>query len=336
MSNPSRLVSGAGTGPRHAWPRRVSLTILIVVGISASRYAYNRLVADRNAVSIRSLALADAAETMPSRASLIVCAFNIAHGRGTNDNNFSSTAARRERLTEIGRLLREHHVDVAVLNEVDFDALWTGGENQAEIVAKAGGFPHVLEQRSFDVALPFVHLRFGNAILSRYPITNGTLVHLPALSNSEKRFAGAKQSCFADITIPNKLTIRVFAVHMDPRDEDLRIRCAEPVLACTRSSPHPFICAGDFNSTRSSFLHPSKSTSGATLMDTLIRAELFQTRPETTPAREQMTYSSFAPRIVIDWILVPSNWQILKHEVIDVRLSDHRPVLMEVQLPVGN
>jgi len=72
-----------------------------------------------------------------------------------------------------------------VLNEADFDATWSGGINQAQWIAKHAGYPYHVEQRNYDVSLPFFKPRFGNAILSRWPILDAEQIELPAVSKWE-------------------------------------------------------------------------------------------------------------------------------------------------------
>ena len=45
-----------------------------------------------------------------------------------------------------------------------------------------------------------------------------------------------------------------------------------------------------------------------------------------------MTFPSTAPDRVIDWILVPPAWRIREQQVLDVQLSDHRPVVAAFEM----
>jgi len=51
--------------------------------------------------------------------------------------------------------------------------------NQAAWTADRAGYPHYATQRNYDVSLPFFKMRFGNAVLSRWPIDRVQQVKLP-------------------------------------------------------------------------------------------------------------------------------------------------------------
>jgi endonuclease/exonuclease/phosphatase family metal-dependent hydrolase len=89
---------------------------------------------------------------------------------------------------------------------------------------------------------------------------------------------------------------------------------------------------GDFNSTPTNF-PLAETEGGVTLVEMLRRHPGFRTRPENPPAQEQLTWPSFAPAKLIDWILVPADWRILEYHVRNTDLSDHAAVFMEVSRP---
>lgn len=87
-----------------------------------------------------------------SRSTLRIGAYNIAHGRGTADGNWSGgdENERRGRLNAIAELITAADLDVVVLNEVDFAATWSYHVNQAAWIAEATEFPYWVEQRNLD------------------------------------------------------------------------------------------------------------------------------------------------------------------------------------------
>ena len=70
---------------------------------------------------------------------------------------------RSDRLREIADFLIEVDADVVVLNEVDFDASWSGHLNQAEFLASRAKYPYRVEQRNLDFRVLGWTWRFGNA-----------------------------------------------------------------------------------------------------------------------------------------------------------------------------
>jgi endonuclease/exonuclease/phosphatase family metal-dependent hydrolase len=265
---------------------------------------------------------------------LKLATFNIAHGRGTNESNFSPAAERFQRLKKIAEMLKEEKADIVVLQEVDFDAAWTGHEDQARVIARAAGYKYVLEHRNFDVSFPLVRFRCGNAILSNHRIVASHLVPLPVFSKWEQLVAGAKQAVCVDLQVAKDERVRLLAVHMEPRDEATRVRCSEPVLKCAAASPYPFFCLGDFNSTPTNFPGAAEADRGGlSLLQVLRESKAFQIRPEDPPVPDQLTWPSFAPSRLIDWIMVPNRWNIVDYGVRHTDLSDHRAVFAEVRRP---
>jgi endonuclease/exonuclease/phosphatase family metal-dependent hydrolase len=313
--------------------RRLVLAGGLVAVLVVCRYLSNGLLAERNAVRIR--VIKTTAAPVPAGRidrTLKLAAFNIAHGRGTNASNWSRRAERQDRLRQIAGLLVDQQVDIAVLNEVDFDAVWTGYENQAEIIARAAGFQYVVEQRNLDVAIPFLRLRFGNAVLSRFPVESAQLVRLPAYSERERGLAGAKQGMRADIRLDDRRVIRLFPVHWEHRDGATRVRSAEVIAACVKDSPFPCFCLGDFNDCPSLFVE-APTTNKNRAVDVLLGGGRLKTIPAARMTPDQLTFSSYAPVIAIDWILIPPDWEFASHRVLDLRLSDHRPVFAELSPP---
>jgi endonuclease/exonuclease/phosphatase family metal-dependent hydrolase len=313
------------------WLRRILLIAGLLIAVTVIQYLLNRLFADRSAVRVQSLPVSGNVAAQTFDGTLRLATFNIAHGRGTNEGNWSRAEDRSARLQAIAELLRRQEVDIAVLNEVDLAAWWTGHENQAQIIARKAGFAHVVEQRNFDVSLPFFRLRFGNAILSRYPVASAEFVKLPVRSKREQGLAGAKHGVVADIRLNEKQTIRLFAVHLEYRDEETRARSTEVIAARTKESPYPFVCLGDFNSLPNVFAE-GQNAGKRWAMEVLLEGGSMRTMPTSQPTPDQLTFSSFSPHISIDWIFIPSAWEFSKFEVHDVQLSDHRPVFADVRI----
>jgi endonuclease/exonuclease/phosphatase family metal-dependent hydrolase len=167
-------------------------------------------------------------------------------------------------------------------------------------------------------------------ILTRHKILDAQFVEFPVRSRLEARLAGSKQASYADIQVATNLTLRLFAVHTEYRDEATRVRCAETLLAHAKASPFPFVCMGDFNSSPPGFPGAQQDATGVSLMDLLLKSGRFKTVPVGLPTKEQLTFPSWAPERTIDWILVPANWEIGSQAVLVSDLSDHRPVFMRV------
>jgi len=283
-------------------------------------------------VHLRSLDLPDARPEFTGR--LRLGAFNIAHG--LNLDQYSLRRPKREeirrRLEEMAALLAESELHLVVLNEVDFNSVRTHRFNQAKFIARRGGFPFLAEQINVDTVLPGVQIQYGNALLSRYPLTDPRMISFPGYHVLETLLWGKKNGLLCTVRLGENHHIQVLAVHLDHRLERVRFRGVRAIDALCRSSPLDLVAAGDFNSTPTNFPRAAPHPSGMTAFSWLLSRGYFQTLPTDTPTSQDLTFSSIRPRKVIDWILVPRHWRILDRQVIDRGLSDHRLVIMEVEV----
>lgn len=266
-----------------------------------------------------------AADAQPGM--LRIVTYNIAHGRGAIDDNWQeSNAAKRDRINQIAQFLAKTDADVVVLNEVDFDSTWSGHQNQAAAIATEVGFAYRVEQRNLDFRFLYGSWKFGNAILSKYPIIEAKVVDLPPHAGWEDWLVGHKRGVVATLQLPEEQRVRVLAVHLEHRREINRVRGAKAIVDVAKSSEVPLIVAGDLNSTPPGFPDARTTADGENAMEILQEPGLFQWRPLADPTPSDMTYSSTNPTQIIDWILIPSNATFVAYEVLAGDLSDHRAV----------
>lgn len=261
---------------------------------------------------------------------LRVLAWNVAHGRGNAApgllRNFrgGSEEERVARLARIAAVLRRADADVVVLNEVDFDASWSGGLNQAEVLARAAGYRTRVEQRNYDARLPFATFSFGNALLARAPVRDARWVDLPPHSGLEALAAGAKSASV--VRLDTRIgPVSVVPIHLEVRSAETR-RAALPVLArLPGDESPPIVLAGDFNASPPGWPGAGDSTVVGELLDRGWQSP----RARGAPGPVELTYPMFDPRRAIDWILVEPPLRVVEARVVDVdpELSDHAPVL---------
>ena len=218
-----------------------------------------------------------------------------------------------------------------MLNEVDFGAPWSGHLNQAELVAREAGLPHLLEQRNFEVCLPLYRASWGNAVLSRFPVTGALPVALPTYSTWENVLAGKKRGAVCTIELAEGRTIRLMPIHLEYRSESVCVESARLIEEVRRQSDLPLVCAGDFNSTPVDFPHARTDKDGQSAVSLLLDGGGFQSMPKGPPQTGDFTFRATDPDRVIDWILVPPAWRITSRQVPAVLDSDHLPVLMTVE-----
>lgn len=321
--------------PRKRWALyALAALVLFVVG----HWGWNRAQRERQMIQTPYVWIPSGslmATTYAQTRSLRIGIYNIAHGRGTAESNWDggTPGKRKERLDAIAELLCAADLDVIVLNEVDFDSTWSGGVDQAAWIAQKLRFPHIVEQRNLDFAVPFFRLGFGNAVLSRYPLKSVRAIDYPAHSETEAFLAGKKRGLLCTIELDEGEDIDLLAVHLEHREEDTRVKTAEMIEDLRRASPRPFFAAGDFNSMPLGFPACETDGAGRSALSVLLDGGGFVTLPRETPGDEELTFHSQRPELLIDWVLAPSNWSIAEKEVPDTELSDHRPVFVTVRAP---
>jgi endonuclease/exonuclease/phosphatase family metal-dependent hydrolase len=317
---------------------------LLIFIIAFGPYIYGRLQAPGRRVQL--VESKNAASTKPPifHGRLKIATYNIAHGRGTADGNWSeSSQPKFERIQAIAQQLKTIDADVVVLNEVDFSSTWSGHQNQAKAIAEAAGYRYRVEQRNLDFRFLYGSFKFGNAILSRYPITKAEVIDFPPEKDWESWLVGCKRGAIATVQLAQNQLICIAAVHLEHRSESVRAAGAQKIIELVDSSgENVLIAAGDFNSTPIGFPQSSQTPSGDNALQRLIDCDDFCYSPVEPPSPGQLTFSTMSPKSVIDWILVSkkknehqsfdSSSPFTSYEVIPTDLSDHRPVVAEITL----
>jgi endonuclease/exonuclease/phosphatase family metal-dependent hydrolase len=218
---------------------------------------------------------------------LRVLTYNIHHGRGT-DGQFDY-----DRLaTTISKL----KPDVVALQEVDNETARASGVDQAAELGKRLKMKHV-----FGNALYYSGGQYGEAILSRFPVTDVKAHHLPY------RFGNEPRTALAVRVIPdNGLPEFVFVgTHLCHQLGATRLEQTQELSQLfTAKSKMPIIMAGDLNA-----------------------------RPESEPMQvllKENWIDAVAPKSRIDYILLRKHdpWRIVETIIVDEPVvSDHDPVL---------
>lgn len=349
---------------RWAW-RLFRRVVVLALVITLGWYGFGRIVAPLRAVrivgpgqSVQPDAAAEVARSpdagdttagaavppaappaRPPRAAaqntLRLVTWNIAHGRGLHESNFTGEVrdTRLARLAAIARTLKELNADIVILNEADFDCSWSHRVNQAKVIASEAGYPWRAEQRNFDASIPFFAMRFGNAVLSRWPIRHVERIDHPAARWWQAALAGWKRGLLAVIDVPGLGRLNVVAAHLDQSamEEETRIASAESIRERLKRDDLPAIIAGDLNTAPPGFPRVVAKRLERTALSVFLDDGAFHTLPVADPAPEDATYPALGPKRVIDWILVPSGWRIISRRVVVTELSDHALVVMEVE-----
>lgn len=222
--------------------------------------------------------------------SLRVLTFNIRHGQGTDDLVDADRVA---------RVLETLAPDVVALQEVDRGTARVEGVDQVERLARATGW-----HAAFGSAMPYDGGHYGNAILSRFPLSEVETHSLPFREEQEPR------ATLVATVVPNNglPPFRFVSTHFSHDREDVRIEQAGQVIHLLQDEKRPVILAGDMNA-----------------------------RPASMPMERFWKASwqdQVAPESVIDYVLTREQdpWTLEEARIIDDTVtSDHRPVLVSLQ-----
>ena len=166
---------------------------------------------------------------------LRILSYNIHKGIGGVD--------RRYRLQRIIETIKQYAPDIALLQEVDDGAPRSRHHRQAEMLADALGFSHVAFQK--NVRLKTGH--YGNAVLSRFPLTD--IGHVDLSVPLKKRRRALVASCrvrWQDHT----RTVTLANVHLGLSGIERRVqlrRLLSHRLLAHHHHDSPILIGGDFN-----------------------------------------------------------------------------------------
>jgi endonuclease/exonuclease/phosphatase family metal-dependent hydrolase len=231
-----------------------------------------------------------------------VMTFNIHHGRGLDD---------QVNLERIAALIQNERADVVALQEVDKGVTRTARRDlPAELAALAG------MTAIFSNNFHFQGGEYGNAILTKFPVTHWQNRHYQMLRVGEQR--GLLQ---ATLNIHGR-EILLLNTHIDYRGDDAErwMNVAEIESVARQHPSQPIILCGDFNDTPGSRVHRRL-------------AETFTDVWEQAGVGPGFTYPVLQPNKRIDFI-----WHSRRPDVKVSRVwvpptdaSDHLPLVAEFQ-----
>lgn len=242
-----------------------------------------------------------------AQSTLRIAAYNIRHGQGTDD---------RVDLSRIAEVLRALDADVITLQEVDNRTERTGGVDQVQRIAEQMGY-----QGFHGAHRAYQGGEYGNAILTRLPVTGVRTYRIPPASGS------ALTVHEVEVTLPREVTtstgastrtVSVVSVHLAGTPDE-RLAQADSVTRFFAGAEHPVFLAGDFNG------WPDGPVVERLRHDWLVLGK----------SGNPNTYPSPAPDREIDFIMTHPRLglDVLEHRVIEEAVaSDHRPILAVVRL----
>lgn len=205
------------------------------------------------------------------------------------------------------RVIREAEADLVGLNEVH----GSGGkftEQTEEIALKAG-----YKYRYFAPAVFLENSEYGNGFLSRYPITDVSVIKIPDTTDrSEDTYYETR--CILKATVDAGEKVDVLVTHFGLAGAE-RDEAVKKVLEIARQREKNFILMGDFNCEPSS-VHIK---------------QLRKILKDTSDNDEKLlTYPSDNANIKIDYIFTNKEAKTVRCGVIDSVVSDHKPYYAEI------
>ncbi len=255
-----------------------------------------------------------------------------ARPRGTTENarvvrvmvyniHAGKNAVGADNLADVAALVRETNADLVLLQEVDQGTRRSGSADQPAVLAERTGF-HV----AFGSALDYDGGKYGVAILSRWPIAADTLFRLP-VDPPQERAGGSHEprgALRAEIVSPFGM-LTVFTTHIDASREDFWRRQEGRVVASLVADAwrhnHAVLLGGDFNSTPESVVQQE------------LRATGLRDAHAECGRGEGLTYPADSAVKRIDYLFLTGALRCTMASVLVTRVSDHRPVLVEVIVP---
>ena len=244
---------------------------------------------------------------------ITVATYNIQHGRYFEEYLRSGNEV--SSISYIRRFLAQRRVDICALNEVVEDKLGqTWGQQTREIAEGLDGYYY-----EFAGAIAAHGGDYGNAIVSRFPIRS--IRTYPIAVPSEKRHAIGRRYedrvlLSATLATPaGMLTVLISHFGLLPDEAEL---AAERVLSVAESISGPILLMGDFNLTPNTEIYQRL-------------CERFKDSADVLRS-QPLTFPSDLPNSKIDYVFTGGSCRALWSEVVDVRYSDHRPILARIEL----
>jgi endonuclease/exonuclease/phosphatase family metal-dependent hydrolase len=213
----------------------------------------------------------------------------------------------RQVLGRITEFIKSRDPDIVGLLEIDTGSIRTGMVNQAEFVARSLGHYSTYQCKygatSINQLVPIVRKQ-GNAFLAA-PRVHGERFHY---------FDTGIKRLIIELELEH---VAVFLVHLSLkfRHRQYQLRYLHELV---EKSTKPAIVAGDFN-----------TFWGEHEIYLFMRASGLR----SANANSSPSFPSRSPRKELDFILYSDGIRVTHFEVADVRLSDHRPLICDFEVP---
>jgi endonuclease/exonuclease/phosphatase family metal-dependent hydrolase len=228
-------------------------------------------------------------------------------------------AAGRSNLDGITSLIKQQKPDLVLLQEVDQGTNRSGKVDQAAELARASKYDGAFGASLFH----YDGGQYGLATLARGLIGYRATIPL-SVRPLQTRAGGSHEPRVALVTILNvdKRTWRTVNTHLDPAEDGGRpqeVASLVDAIHSQQTAGTPLMVGGDFNSTPdNAVLQPIRS---AALHDAWVECG----------SGDGFTYPADKPAKRIDYLWLSEGMTCESAQVLDTRISDHRPLLVTLK-----
>ena len=246
---------------------------------------------------------------------IVLGTYNVQH---CNDYTVTPDYSKPDvNVKKVAEILKYYNYDIVGLNEV-----YSKGNNyrlcnQTEKIADKLG----TDQYVFALGKDNSDWAIGNSVISRFTILSSEVYNVFAPSEQERP---KNQKDWYEDRVILKTVIDIgrpicfISTHFGLNNCE-KEKMVNKLIEVVDSVDLPCVLCGDFNSTPDSeFLKPFY--------------DRFTSVAEQTDKKYISTFSSFDPSVTIDYVFVSKEFKILDYQSLDVLLSDHRPLRVEVEL----
>jgi endonuclease/exonuclease/phosphatase family metal-dependent hydrolase len=243
-------------------------------------------------------------------------------------------ADQRLDIERLAGVIRAAGADVVALNEV-LHPVTTGLKVHKPLdeLADCLGMTYAFGPSGWIDYAPGWQGAVGNALLSRYPLTDVTNRWLPSRTASKQRSLLA-----AALSTGQGCGLVMYVTHLDHAWEGTRLCQIKGALQMISQAGAPHFLAGDFNTP--GFLGPRSRRLLPPVLRRLRKAG-YEDAFMAVGTGNGRTFPASAPLVRFDFLFLPVCWagglrsaSIVDHSTIS-HASDHRPVVIEWGWPVG-
>ncbi len=241
-----------------------------------------------------------------------IMAYNIAKGFIHEDGiRFRDEKTARERMRRIAEIISREQPDIVFFSEAVFECT-PCPVNQIMFLAEATGMHSWAFGENYNFGLPFYRIVGGNAILSRLPLE---AVANPSLSGRKPFYetTNSRRVLWCRLQVGGQ-NILAASVHNDSYNSANNLTQTHQMLDYKGNQKAAM--AGDFN-----------SSPGEPSIELIRNTGKFR-----ASYGGPLTFPSGGAKQKIDFIFVPSEWELINHRVIQTDASDHYPVVSVFRL----